>query len=157
MWPCVRHIFGSCHYCDITLFTCCGRGQLYLCSFFFELLSVNSATLFSWIIFIDYLTGAETQIIYLTNWISSGSLVVDWSLRVDALTATMLIVVTTVSACVHLYSVGYMSEDKSIIRFMGYLSLFTFFMLMLITSNNLLQMFFFRVSTHVWAGSADWD
>ena len=58
------------------------------------------------------------------------------------LTATMLIVVTTVSACVHLYSIGYMSEDKSIKRFMGYLSLFTFFMLMLVTSNNLLQMFF---------------
>ena len=54
----------------------------------------------------------------------------------------MLIVVTTVSACVHLYSIGYMNEDKSIKRFMGYLSLFTFFMLMLVTSNNLLQMFF---------------
>jgi NADH-quinone oxidoreductase subunit L len=64
------------------------------------------------------------------------------SLRVDALTATMLIVVTTVSACVHLYSIGYMNKDKSISRFMGYLSLFTFFMLILVTSDNLLQMFF---------------
>ena len=76
------------------------------------------------------------------NWITSGSFSVDWALRVDALTATMLIVVTSVSACVHLYSIGYMDKDKSIKRFMGYLSLFTFFMLMLVTSDNLLQMFF---------------
>ena len=82
------------------------------------------------------------QVIYLMNWMTSGSFSVDWRLRVDALTATMLIVVTTVSACVHLYSIGYMSDDKSIKRFMGYLSLFTFFMLMLVTSDNLLQMFF---------------
>ena len=100
------------------------------------------STFFSWIIFIDYLLGEEIKIIYLINWISSGSFSADWSLRLDALTATMLIVVTTVSACVHLYSIGYMAEDKSIKRFMGYLSLFTFFMLMLVTSNNLLQMFF---------------
>ena len=100
------------------------------------------STIFSWIIFIKHLFGEETSVIYLYNWLESGSFSVDWSLRVDALTATMLIVVTTVSACVHLYSIGYMSEDKSIKRFMGYLSLFTFFMLMLVTSNNLLQMFF---------------
>ena len=86
--------------------------------------------------------GEEIKIIMLFNWITSGSFSVNWSLRIDALTATMLIVVTSVSACVHLYSIGYMSEDKSIKRFMGYLSLFTFFMLMLVTSNNLLQMFF---------------
>lgn len=96
----------------------------------------------SWIIFIQHLNGADTEIIHLVNWITSGSLIVDWTLRIDALTATMLIVVTTVSACVHLYSVGYMAADASIKRFMGYLSLFTFFMLMLVTSNNLLQMFF---------------
>ena len=100
------------------------------------------STLFSWFIFFQYLGKADTQIVYLLNWITSGSFSVDWTLRVDALTATMLIVVTTVSACVHLYSIGYMNEDKSINRFMGYLSLFTFFMLMLVTSNNLLQMFF---------------
>ncbi|SVB46625.1 uncharacterized protein METZ01_LOCUS199479, partial [marine metagenome] len=100
------------------------------------------STLFSWFIFFKYLGKVDTQIVYLLNWITSGSFSVDWTLRVDALTATMLIVVTTVSACVHLYSIGYMSEDKSINRFMGYLSLFTFFMLMLVTSNNLLQMFF---------------
>ena len=100
------------------------------------------SAIFSWMIFIDYLFGEETKIIFLFNWISSGSFSADWTLRIDALTSTMLIVVTTVSACVHLYSIGYMKEDKSIKRFMGYLSLFTFFMLMLVTSNNLLQMFF---------------
>ena len=97
---------------------------------------------FSWIVFIKYLGGAETQIVLLTNWITSGMFSVDWSLRIDSLTATMLVVVTSVSACVHLYSIGYMRGDSSIKRFMGYLSLFTFFMLMLVTSNNLLQMFF---------------
>ena len=96
----------------------------------------------SWIVFLQYLEGANTTIIHILNWITSGSFSADWSLRVDALTATMMVVVTTVSACVHLYSVGYMNEDKSINRFMGYLSLFTFFMLMLVSSNNLLQMFF---------------
>ena len=100
------------------------------------------SAVFSWIIFIQFLNGEDTKIINLINWITSGSFSVDWTLRVDALTATMLIVVTTVSACVHLYSIGYMNEDTSIKRFMGYLSLFTFFMLMLVTSNNLLQMFF---------------
>ena len=100
------------------------------------------SAIFSWIIFIEYLFGEETKIIHLMNWITSGSFSVDWTFRLDSLTATMLIVVTTVSACVHLYSIGYMNKDKSIKRFMGYLSLFTFFMLMLVTSNNLLQMFF---------------
>ena len=78
----------------------------------------------------------------LLNWISSGSFSVNWALHIDALTAVMLIVVNGVSSMVHLYSVGYMSHDKSIPRFMAYLSLFTFFMLMLVTSDNLLQMFF---------------
>jgi len=104
------------------------------------LLTISS--FLSWIIFLQYLRGANTEVIYILNWITSGSFSADWSMRVDALTATMMIVVTTVSACVHLYSVGYMNEDKSINRFMGYLSLFTFFMLVLVTSNNLLQMFF---------------
>ena len=96
----------------------------------------------SWIVFIQYLGGSDVKVINLINWMTSGSFSVDWRLRIDSLTATMLIVVTTVSACVHLYSIGYMSDDKSIKRFMGYLSLFTFFMLMLVTSDNLLQMFF---------------
>ncbi|MDC3112730.1 NADH-quinone oxidoreductase subunit L [Pelagibacteraceae bacterium] len=99
-------------------------------------------TLFSWIIFIQFINNKETEIIFILNWITSGDFIVDWSIRLDTLTAVMFIVVTTVSACVHLYSIGYMEEDPSKIRFMGYLSLFTFFMLVLVSSNNLLQMFF---------------
>ena len=99
-------------------------------------------TLFSWIIFIQFINNKETEIIFILNWISSGNFIVDWSIRLDTLTAVMFIVVTTVSACVHLYSIGYMEDDPSKIRFMGYLSLFTFFMLVLVSSNNLLQMFF---------------
>ena len=99
-------------------------------------------TLFSWIIFIQFINNKETEIIFILNWITSGNFIVDWSIRLDTLTAVMFIVVTTVSACVHLYSIAYMEEDPSKIRFMGYLSLFTFFMLVLVSSNNLLQMFF---------------
>ncbi len=78
----------------------------------------------------------------LLHWFDSGAFTVNWALHIDTLTAVMLIVVNGVSSMVHLYSVGYMGHDKSIPRFMAYLSLFTFFMLMLVTSNNLLQMFF---------------
>jgi NADH-quinone oxidoreductase subunit L len=78
----------------------------------------------------------------LFTWIGSGNLDVSWSLRVDTLTAVMLIVVTGVSSMVHVYSVGYMADDPSIPRFMSYLSLFTFFMLMLVTADNLVQLFF---------------
>ncbi len=78
----------------------------------------------------------------LLDWIQSGTFSVNWGIKIDTLTAVMLVVVNGVSSMVHVYSVGYMSHDKSIPRFMAYLSLFTFFMLMLITSPNLLQMFF---------------
>lgn len=78
----------------------------------------------------------------LLDWVQSGNLVVNWTIKIDTLTAVMLVVVTGVSSMVHVYSIGYMSHDKSIPRFMAYLSLFTFFMLMLVTSGNLLQMFF---------------
>ncbi|MBM3644695.1 MAG: NADH-quinone oxidoreductase subunit L [Alphaproteobacteria bacterium] len=81
-------------------------------------------------------------VVKLSTWIGSGTLDVDWALRIDTLTAVMLVVVTVVSSMVHVYSVGYMAEDASIPRFMAYLSLFTFFMLMLVTSDNLVQMFF---------------
>ena len=67
---------------------------------------------------------------------------VDWAFRIDTLTVVMLVVVTTVSTLVHLYSVGYMAEDPHRPRFFAYLSLFTFAMLMLVTSDNLVQMFF---------------
>ena len=77
----------------------------------------------------------------LLPWITSGDFSVDWVLRLDSLTAVMLVVVTWVSAVVHIYSVGYMSHDEHKPRFMAYLSLFTFFMLMLVTSDNFLQLF----------------
>jgi NADH-quinone oxidoreductase subunit L len=76
------------------------------------------------------------------NWISSGALSVDWALRIDQLAVVMMCVVTLVSSCVHVYSVGYMSHDESKARFMAYLSLFTFAMLMLVTADNLIQLFF---------------
>jgi NADH-quinone oxidoreductase subunit L len=75
------------------------------------------------------------------DWIDSGDFKAAWSLRVDVLTAVMLVVVTWVSAVVHIYSVGYMSHDEHRQRFMAYLSLFTFFMLLLVTSDNLIQLF----------------
>ena len=75
-------------------------------------------------------------------WMYSGDLKVDWGIRVDTLTAVMLVVVTTVSAFVHLYSIGYMEEDPHRPRFFSYLSLFTFAMLMLVTADNLVQLFF---------------
>jgi len=81
-------------------------------------------------------------VVKLFTWIGSGTFDVDWALRVDTLTAVMLIVVTVVSSMVHVYSIGYMAEDTSIPRFMAYLSLFTFFMLMLVTADNLVQLFF---------------
>ncbi len=100
------------------------------------------STILSWFLFFSYLGEREMEVIYIFNWFTSGNLIVDWSIRLDSLTTTMFIVVCSVSACVHLYSIGYMSDDPSKERFMGYLSLFTFFMLMLVSSNNLLQMFF---------------
>src|SRR5690242_11785993 len=85
---------------------------------------------------------AKLIVVKLFDWISSGTFDVSWSLRVDTLTAVMLIVVTGVSSMVHVYSIGYMADDPSIPRFMAYLSLFTFFMLMLVTADNLVQLFF---------------
>ncbi|HET7575705.1 MAG TPA: NADH-quinone oxidoreductase subunit L [Sphingomicrobium sp.] len=97
----------------------------------------------SWPIFFQYIAGsAEPSVVPVLTWIHSGTLTVDWSLRVDALTAVMLVVVTTVSSLVHLYSWGYMEEDPSQPRFFAYLSLFSFAMLMLVTADSLIQMFF---------------
>ncbi len=97
----------------------------------------------SWPIFIGFLTGsAETIVVPVLTWVQSGTLTFDWALRVDALTAVMLVVINTVSALVHLYSWGYMEEDPDQPRFFAYLSLFTFAMLMLVTADNLVQMFF---------------
>ncbi len=97
----------------------------------------------SWPVFLSYMAGtAEPTVVPVLHWMTSGTLSVEWALRVDALTAVMLVVVTSVSALVHLYSWSYMSEDPDQPRFFAYLSLFTFAMLMLVTANNLVQMFF---------------
>lgn len=104
--------------------------------------AVFIAAILSWVTFVEVAGGAPVKTVELLRWIDVGSLDLSWALRIDALSATMLIVVTTVSACVHLYSIGYMEEDPAKPRFMAYLSLFTFCMLMLVTADNLVQMFF---------------
>jgi NADH-quinone oxidoreductase subunit L len=101
------------------------------------------AAALAWVTFVGFLTNqSPSSIELLTSWFNSGALHVDWALRVDTLTAVMLVVVTTVSALVHLYSMGYMHDDPSRPRFFAYLSLFTFAMLTLVTADNLVQMFF---------------
>ena len=100
------------------------------------------AALLSWVAFISVGFGSGATRVQVANWFTSGELVVDWAFRIDTLTAVMLVVVNTVSALVHLYSIGYMHEDPHRPRFFAYLSLFTFAMLMLVTSDNLVQMFF---------------
>ncbi|MFO6429524.1 NADH-quinone oxidoreductase subunit L [Erythrobacter sp. W302b] len=110
--------------------------------------SVTTAGLFlaaglSWPIFLGFLSGTATaEVVPVLKWVQSGTLTFDWSLRVDTLTAIMLVVINSVSALVHLYSWGYMEEDPDQPRFFAYLSLFTFAMLMLVTADNLVQMFF---------------
>ncbi|MFK7938972.1 MAG: NADH-quinone oxidoreductase subunit L [Roseovarius sp.] len=105
------------------------------------------AAILSWIVFLNL--GDETQHIHILDWIQSGNLDATWSIRLDRLTAIMLIVINSVSALVHLYSMGYMAHDENFAedesyrpRFFAYLSLFTFAMLMLVTADNLIQMFF---------------
>ena len=129
-----------------------------ICGFFWSLLGervgqvIATGLLFlaaalSWYVFLTF--DGETQRITLLRWIESGSLSTEWGIRLDRLTAIMLVVVTTVSALVHLYSFGYMAHDENWgheepyrARFFAYLSFFTFAMLMLVTSDNLVQMFF---------------
>ena len=98
----------------------------------------------SWPLFYGFLAGNYSGgwVEPVLTWVQSGDLTFDWALRVDTLTAVMLVVITTVSALVHLYSWGYMEEDPHQSRFFDYLSLFTFAMLMLVTADNLVQMFF---------------
>jgi NADH-quinone oxidoreductase subunit L len=103
---------------------------------------VGAGAVLSWIAFWQVGFGHETLRIPVLRWVTSGELDVSWALRIDTLTAVMLVVVNTVSALVHLYSIGYMHEDDSRPRFFAYLSLFTFAMLTLVTSDNFLQMFF---------------
>lgn len=101
------------------------------------------SALLSWVVFLQIGFG-DTDVVQVQvlSWIQSGTLTIDWAFRVDTLTAVMFVVVNSVSTLVHIYSIGYMHHDPHRPRFFAYLSLFTFAMLMLITSDNLVQMFF---------------
>ena len=99
-----------------------------------------AAAVLSWIGFLSF--GGETQHVQVLQWMKAGTLDISWQLRIDRLTLVMLVVVNTVSALVHVYSIGYMHHDDSRPRFFAYLSLFTFAMLTLVTADNLVQMFF---------------
>src|SRR5271166_5451593 len=101
-----------------------------------------ASMLLSWIAFVDVGFFHHDSRVALFPWIVAGDLKVDWALRIDTLTAVMLVVVGTISAFVHLYSIGYMEDDPHRPRFFSYLSLFTFSMLMLVTAGNLVQLFF---------------
>lgn len=103
--------------------------------------SVSTSALLSFVAFYEVALCATPCHLQLFSWFDSGLLNVHWGFLFDSLTVVMLIVVTFVSAMVHLYSIEYMSHDPHLPRFMSYLSLFTFFMLMLITGDNFLQMF----------------
>jgi len=96
----------------------------------------------SWIALVQVGFGHQDARVPVFPWIVSGDLNIAWSLRIDTLTAVMLVVVNTVSGLVHLYSIGYMRDDPYRPRFFGYLSMFTFAMLMLVTADNLVQLFF---------------
>jgi NADH-quinone oxidoreductase subunit L len=101
-----------------------------------------AAAVFGIVLFPHIIAFPEPRVIPLFRWIVAGGVGVTWSIRLDTLSGVMILVVTIVSSMVHVYSIGYMAEDKSIPRFMAYLSLFTFFMLALVTSNDFLQLFF---------------
>ncbi len=105
-------------------------------------LLVTISAIFSAIILYEVIFNQYQDNIVIATWISSGTLDVNWSMKIDALSAVMLVVVTSVSSLVHIYSIGYMSHDPHKPRFMAYLSLFTFAMLMLVTSDNFIQLFF---------------
>ncbi len=105
-------------------------------------LFVSISSIFSFLIFYKVFNEGYTNNLEILTWINSGSFNVNWSIKIDALSSVMLVVVTLVSSIVHIYSIGYMSHDQHKQRFMAYLSLFTFSMLMLVTSDNFLQLFF---------------
>ena len=105
-------------------------------------LAVCIAAIISIWLFVDIALGGNERTVDLGAWIHSGDFKVDWALKFDTLTAVMLVVVNGVSALVHIYSIGYMSHDPHRPRFFAYLSLFTFMMLMLVTADNLVQMYF---------------
>ncbi|MBU6234781.1 MAG: NADH-quinone oxidoreductase subunit L [Alphaproteobacteria bacterium] len=101
-----------------------------------------AAAALSVMLFFDVALGGHPRTHELMSWISSGAFDVSWSVRLDSLSVVMMCVITIVSSCVHVYSVGYMSHDDAQARFMSYLSLFTFAMMMLVTADNLVQLFF---------------
>ena len=109
---------------------------------FMTSLFVSISSILSIIIFLKVLNYGYSNNLLISSWINSGTLNVNWSIKVDALSSLMMVVVTLVSALVHIYSIGYMSHDPHKPRFMSYLSLFTFAMLVLVTSDNFLQLFF---------------
>ena len=103
---------------------------------------VTISAILSCVVLYDVVINQYLENIVIAKWISSGSLDVNWSIKIDPLSSVMLVVVTSVSSLVHIYSIGYMSHDPHKPRFMAYLSLFTFAMLMLVTSDNFIQLFF---------------
>jgi len=105
-------------------------------------LFVSISALLSLVIFFKVITTGYVNNLIIATWINSGSLDVNWSINIDALSSVMLVVVTMVSSLVHIYSIGYMAHDPHKARFMSYLSLFTFAMLTLVTSDNFIQLFF---------------
>ncbi len=105
-------------------------------------LLVSISAIFSVLVLYEVIVNQYQENIIIATWISSGSLEVNWSMQIDSLSAVMLVVVTSVSALVHIYSIGYMAHDPHKPRFMAYLSLFTFAMLMLVTADNFIQLFF---------------
>ena len=108
-----------------------------LTSSFVTISGILSVFIFYEVVTQDY---SSNKVIY--NWISSGNFHVNWSINIDPLTSVMLVVVSLISSIIHFYSIGYMSHDPHVPRFMAYLSLFTFSMLMLVTADNFLQLFF---------------
>ncbi len=100
------------------------------------------AAICSCILFVDVALYQNVRTITLFEWINVGDFNASWDIRLDTLSVVMMCVITIVSSCVHVYSIGYMSHDPAKGRFMSYLSLFTFAMLMLVTADNLLQLFF---------------
>jgi NADH-quinone oxidoreductase subunit L len=105
-------------------------------------LLVSISAILSFYVFYEVVVNNYQENILIAKWINSGSLDVNWSMNIDPLSSVMLVVVTLVSSLVHVYSIGYMSHDPHKPRFMAYLSLFTFAMLMLVTSDNFIQLFF---------------
>ena len=105
-------------------------------------LFVSISAVLALFVFYQVITQGYENNIVIASWLHSGSLNANWSIKIDALSAVMLVVVTLISSLVHIYSIGYMSQDPHKPRFMAYLSLFTFAMLTLVTSDNFLQLFF---------------